>query len=261
MRLRSATAAIVLAALAAAPAAADWLVLADGSRIETRGPWEVRGGLVVFTLPNGTLSSLRGTEVDLEASRSATEAALRPPEPPPPAAPKPKAKVVLTEADLPPVTRPAEEETAAADGEKPTAIGGSAPAGQDERVRIVDWNAATPDDFDGTVITGRLRNVGDHLLTQVMMEVNVYNAGGVLIGRTSAQIEPGPVAPDRVVGFEARFPNLFDVSAARFNARGVGFLEGEGAGRSAPATEGAGEGDGGPSAAAQAAAAETPPAP
>lgn len=234
MTRRATMAAVALAAvtLAAAPAAADWLVLADGSRIETRGPWEVRGGLVVFTPPGGTLSSLRGSEVDLEASRTATEAALRPPEPPAPepAQPKPKAKLVLTEADLPPVTRPPAED-AAAGGETPTAVGGAAAAGQDDRLQVVDWNATTPEDFDGTVITGRLRNVGDHLLTQVMLEINVYNADGVLVGRNSAQVQPGPVAPERLVTFEARFPTVYDVAAARFNARGVGFLEGEGAGR------------------------------
>lgn len=240
MTRRATTVAVVLAALAlaAAPAAADWLVLADGSRIETRGSWEVRGGLVVFTLPGGTLSSLRGTEVDLEASRAATEAALRPPEPsaPEPAQPKQKARLVFTEADLPPVTRPPEDE-AAAEGETPTAVGGAAAAGQDDRLQVVDWNATTPDDFDGTEISGRLRNVGDHLLTQVMLEVNVYNADGVLIGRSAAQVQPGPVAPERLVTFEARFPNVYDVTAARFSARGVGFLEGEGAGRREAGTE------------------------
>ncbi len=231
---RGTTTAIALAALlAAAPAAADWLVLTGGEKIETQGTWEVRGGLVVFTLPNGTLSSLRGSEVDLVASRAATEAALRPPEPPPPPPPKPKAKVVLTEADLPPVSRPPAEEAPAtgAEGATPTAIGGAAPAGQDARLQVVDWNAATPEDFDGTVVTGRLRNVGDHLLTQVMLEVSVFNSSGVLIGRTPAEVEAGPLAPERVVSFEARFPNLFEVAAARFNARGVGFLEGEGVGR------------------------------
>lgn len=233
MTRRGATAAVMLAALlTAAPAAADWLVLTGGERIETRGTWEVRGGLVVFTLPNGTLSSLRGSEVDLEASRAATEAALRPPEPPPPPPPKPKAKVVLTEADLPPVSRPPAEEEAATGAEGGTAIGGAAAAGQDDRLQVVDWNAATPEDFDGTVVTGRLRNVGDQLLTQVMLEVSVFNSSGVLIGRTPAEVEAGPVAPERVVTFEARFPNLFEVAAARFNARGTGFLEGEGEGGS-----------------------------
>lgn len=239
MTRRAATVAVAvaLAALAAtaAPATADWLVLADGGRIETRGPWEVRGGLVVFTLPNGTLSSLRGTEVDLDASRAATDVARRPASAPAQAAAKPKARLVLTEADLPPVTR-LEAEAAGTPGEggdeQPAAVGGASATGQDSRLQVVDWNATTPDDFDGTVVTGRVRNIGDQLLTQVMLEVSVFNSSGVLIGRSAADVASGPLAPDRLATFEVRFQNLFEVAAARFNARGVGFLEGEIEGRS-----------------------------
>lgn len=59
---------------------ADWLVMRDGARVETRGPWQVKGGQVIFTQPNGTLSTLRLRDVDVEASRALTE---RPPAPPP----------------------------------------------------------------------------------------------------------------------------------------------------------------------------------
>lgn len=62
------------AAFIALPAAADWLVMSDGSRLETRGPWSVEGRRVLFTLPNGTLSALRASEVDLDASEQLTRA-------------------------------------------------------------------------------------------------------------------------------------------------------------------------------------------
>lgn len=86
------------------PAAGDWLVMADGTRVETRGPWEVKGKLVVFTRPAGGLASLRLAEVDLEASREATSAAAaaaaggesRAQEAPPPKAPV----LVITDADV-----------------------------------------------------------------------------------------------------------------------------------------------------------------
>src|SRR6476661_7310749 len=68
-----------------APAAADWLVTREGGRIETRGAWKVKNQLVVFTLPNGTLSSLRLSEIDLAASEKATEKAKAPPAPSVPA--------------------------------------------------------------------------------------------------------------------------------------------------------------------------------
>src|SRR5262245_62955767 len=104
---RSAAAAVVTAALlalaAAAPAAADWLVPRQGNgRVETKGPWQVKGKLVVFTLPDGKLSSLRLSEVDLDASGRATDeaaAAARATPAAPAPAPRPReAKVVLTDA-------------------------------------------------------------------------------------------------------------------------------------------------------------------
>lgn len=51
---------------------ADWLVTREGQRIQTEGPWKVKGRMVVFTSDRGTLSSIRLDEVDLEASEKAT---------------------------------------------------------------------------------------------------------------------------------------------------------------------------------------------
>jgi len=53
---------------------ADVLVLRDGSRVETKGPFEVRGRQVIFTDSQGQLSALRLSEVDFEASKRATSA-------------------------------------------------------------------------------------------------------------------------------------------------------------------------------------------
>ena len=67
-----------LLALAGSPVAADWLVTYDGVQIETRGPWEIQGKLVVFRLPNGALSSMQLSELDLEASDRLTNTRSRP---------------------------------------------------------------------------------------------------------------------------------------------------------------------------------------
>ncbi len=79
---------------------ADWLVTQDGERIETKGGWQVKGRMVVFTRPEGTLSSLRLSEVDLDASREATiraaEAASRPAASAP-ALPRRPARVITTD--------------------------------------------------------------------------------------------------------------------------------------------------------------------
>ena len=71
-RSRSWAVAAVVAGALSAPAMADRLVTVDGTSMETRGPWEVRSGLVVFTDARGRLRSLPASEVDLEASREAT---------------------------------------------------------------------------------------------------------------------------------------------------------------------------------------------
>lgn len=90
----------LVAAATPAVTRADWLVTREGARVETRGAWEVRGRTVVFTRPEGTLSSMRLGEVDLEASRAATEAAIAPP-PPAPAEDKPRPPVLtLTDEDV-----------------------------------------------------------------------------------------------------------------------------------------------------------------
>ncbi len=87
-----------MAWMLAGVAHADWLVTRDGERIETRGAWEVRGRVVVFTNHGGALSSIRLDEVDLEASRAATEepeqAAAQP------AAPARKPVMTLTTRDV-----------------------------------------------------------------------------------------------------------------------------------------------------------------
>ena len=62
--------AALLAVAAGAAASADELVTRDGQVIQTQGPWEVRGKLLVFKLADGTLASLRLDEADLEARRS-----------------------------------------------------------------------------------------------------------------------------------------------------------------------------------------------
>ena len=79
---------------------ADVLVTRDGERIETRGPWTVKGKQVVFTAANGTLQALRLDDVDLEASEEATH----PPETPPPPPPPPVVRepvLTITDDDIP----------------------------------------------------------------------------------------------------------------------------------------------------------------
>lgn len=81
----------LLAALAAAPVAADWLVYLGGGVQETSGGWEERDGEVLFHAPSGMLLSIPAEDVDLPASaviswqmRGRGRPPARPPLPPEP---------------------------------------------------------------------------------------------------------------------------------------------------------------------------------
>ncbi len=73
--------AALLCLLIAFPSSADILVLVDGSEIHTRGPWTIEGRRLIYEGETGIRSVIRLENVDLEASRLATEAASKPSEP------------------------------------------------------------------------------------------------------------------------------------------------------------------------------------
>lgn len=85
------------------PARADWLVTREGQVIETEGSWSVDGQVVKFKTLQGTLASIRTSEIDLEASAAETSRRAAPPPEPapaPPPAPSKKAVLVLTDKDV-----------------------------------------------------------------------------------------------------------------------------------------------------------------
>jgi hypothetical protein len=108
----------VLSLLVAGLTFADVVLFKDGSEMEVQS-YEVKGGLVLITMPNGQLRSVPATYVNLEATKRAnrggappasspppaptTPPVFKPPPPPAPAAEEPRAPV-------PPVSDPVEEE-------------------------------------------------------------------------------------------------------------------------------------------------------
>lgn len=143
---------------------ADVLVTVDGATIETKGPWKVDGRLVRFTLPDGALSSMRLSEVDLEASGAATAEAAAP-KPAQDAEPakkeRPAPVLVLTDADIPAGEAPPPEDAATAseataEGEN----GGEVDPGRPLQVSQWTWQAAVT---DGALweLTGTVTNRGD----------------------------------------------------------------------------------------------------
>ncbi len=204
--------AAVGALLAGAPATADWLVTRAGARVETKGQWQVKGNQVVFTQPNGKLSSLRMADVDLDASAKATSAAAQPlaAKPEKQAAAKKKPVLVLTDNDVSHVEAvveapPTENEAAAAD--KPAPVGAV----------VVDvWERQNMPDNTGVEILGSIKNTGKDTATDIALVVKVYGVGGSLVASVDATVSATVLAPDGITNFRATFPGVIEFTSARF---------------------------------------------
>ncbi len=208
-------AALAAAALALllgpSPLHADWIVTRQGERFEIQGTWQLKGKLVVFTLPNGTLSSMRADRVDVDASKQATAQAKQQAAAPPPAAkaePKRKAVIVLTDKDfkkpLPDAAAPAAGNANAAGG--PGGAGGKQSgkdtppppaAGAPSAVEVVGWDRVPINESkaNGVELTGTVRNTSQDNLTEVTVVANLFDDSGALIGRFPAVVENQQLPP------------------------------------------------------------------
>jgi hypothetical protein len=206
---------------AASPAAADWLQLHDGSRVQTRGPWEVRGPRVVFTLPNGTLASVPASQVDLEASARATREALAP-KPQPTPTPRRPAVLTLTDADLAASSRGPALARDAAPGASTTATGtgvapdpAAAPGGGDE-LEVVNWSSRYDAATNTTSLTGTIRNPGDDIRFGIRIEIAAFDRDGGLVAKsTVAPLRPG-LQPGGTSAFVLRLRGAPSIARAEF---------------------------------------------
>ncbi|HWN44074.1 MAG TPA: FxLYD domain-containing protein [Thermoanaerobaculia bacterium] len=212
--------ALALAAiLAAGPAGADWLVTREGARVETQGAWKVKGKLVVFHTAAGKLSSLRVAEVDLDASRRATEdavaaqaqAAAEPDKP----AERRKPVRVITDKDFPPAAPAPDEqpEGEAEDGEK--AAPASGPASGPGLV-VETWNQARHPEQDHVLINGTLQNASSDMAADVKLKVRIFNEDGALIATSQAALTAGALPPGEKATFKAEFPGFFSFATIKF---------------------------------------------
>lgn len=221
---------LLLLAVAAPPAAADWLVMEDGTRVETSGRWRQDGRLVVFSSPDGRLVSLRSSSIDLpasvEATRQAAEAATRAQEgeerdrerPQPP----PRQTRRITNADVGPgVPTPSvggEGEAAAEEAGEPAAAPGRG------ALDIVDSRQAT-DEFDGhLIVTGSVVNRSDQTAAAIGLTVLAYGADGELLGSQRAALAAEALAGGESTTFQVDFPDVFAAFALRF-VPAASFLE------------------------------------
>jgi hypothetical protein len=230
--IRPAAGGLVLAAAllagSAAPAGADWLVTREGGRVETRGAWEVKGKLVVFHTAGGNLASLRLSDVDLEASRAATDEAERRKTQTETAKPKPPRRpsiVSLTDKDFRKPEPPAEAAKPADpnDPDVPAEPEAPAPAG----LAVTTWERGTAAGSDGyAVITGTLHNTSGAMAADVRLGVAIYDETGRLIARGLATLDSAALPPGQQTGFRAEFPGFFGFADVRFDPSSVNLNSG-----------------------------------
>jgi hypothetical protein len=208
---------LALAVLATAgPAAADWLVTKEGAKVETQGPWKVKGKLVVFKTPDGKLASLRVADVDLDASRNATEEAV----------------AAKAQADAEPAEKPAPERkksvrtitdkdvrqagTAAAPGSPEAAAGPTSGPGV-----VVDTWSQDRDSQDGhVVISGSLQNASGATAVDMQLKVMLYDESGSLMATSQAALGAQALPPGEKIKFRADFPGYFSFAQIKFDPQG-----------------------------------------
>jgi hypothetical protein len=223
---------------AAAPAAnADWLVTRHGDRFEIQGTWQLKGKLVVFTLPNGSLSSMRADRIDFDASKQATEQAKKAAEPKPPQAEAKharKAVIVLTDKDF--KKTPLPEGTPDAAGAAAGGAGGGAtdakkggkanPPGKDVpgAVEVVTWDRvpASESKANGAELVGTVRNTSQDLLTDVTVVADLFDDNGGLLGRFTATVDTQPLQPAETSKFHVVANGVFAFASIRWETQAKG---------------------------------------
>ena len=191
----------LVSALICDAAAADWIVTRDGGRIETKGEWSVEGRRILFTLPNGTLSAMRVSEVDLDASRTATEESKQPKQiEEPVTVAKREPVLVLTNKDIP---QAAVDSVASAD---------DAPLSSRPVLRIVGWNT---EEFGGGVrVVGRLENATDRPHSGIRLQIELRNEDGEVLATSAATVTRETLIVGGITTFEASFPGYAELPGA-----------------------------------------------
>lgn len=190
---------------------ADRLVLKDGTELETAGPWEVQGRLVVFKRSDGTLASIRASEVDLDKSAQATTIANTPaPEAPAPAPRKPSV-LSLTELDLPPV---GETEAGADAGAGPTAA--PAPA----LVVMPGWRTVVAADGQSTELLGMVRNDATAPALGVQVVAVLISQSGEVIAEIEGATSSRALQPGQTTSFRVGFENAQPYDRIEFRVNG-----------------------------------------
>lgn len=218
------TIAVATGWLLAGPAASDWLVTNDGEAVETSGEWEIKGKLVVFQTPNGTLSSMRLDQVDLEASEARTQEAKQPKtEPVEKVVVKKKATFILTDADVehvdpsqfgPDAEEGAGEGEVEESGQKDEAGRTSLPS----QMTVASWDQALNSGTAALEVTGTLRNDSEFFAASITLTVTIFDSDGIELASRSALVGNRALEPGETTPFKATFPGISGVVNAQFES-------------------------------------------
>lgn len=234
LSVRVGAAALAALLFAAGGARADWLVLADGSAMEIKGPPATRGQMVVFQMPNGTLASLRLSEVDLEASARRTAAARErktaPAASPAPPAEEKKAVFVITDADVRHVSAAAASEPGDSANEPEGAAAKPEKSGR-QRLIVSQWGQ----DDSGQVLTvfGSLENRDLNAAGAVRLTVVARDGEGTVVGRAAAGLGMTTLLPGQSTQFQARFEDAPFFESLDFEMESIALKSGTGEGDAA----------------------------
>jgi hypothetical protein len=202
----------LLVLLLLAPAvSADWLVTKEGARIETKGPWKVKGAVVVFTMPNGTLSSMRVRELDLDQSALVTAEANKPPEEEGEAGEEDDPKPVVAEFTNENIRRAAPSasegspEQDGEDGERTEEL--SRPV-VTPPYEVLAWNVVDRPEIDGIEVRGTLRNGGEETIANVSIVLRLLTPDNAFVDERRGNLQSTLLRAQAATNFSAAFPNL-----------------------------------------------------
>jgi hypothetical protein len=220
-------AASIVLVLAGSVASADVVVLKGGAVINLKKPPEVRGNTVLLTRTDGTVLSVRATEIDRGATAAARSAAGPPPPAPTPVPAAtlagaaratrevPKARVKISDANVSHHEAAAQAAGEAAAGETAPGVDPSAGAG---RVEVAEYTQEKSG--DALVVRGSLKNPGATAATGVRMPVTAIDSKGQAIASADAGLSAAAIEPSRTVAFSVTIPvSGKAVASIRFSPR------------------------------------------
>ena len=209
---------------------ADWLVTRAGERIEIDGPWRLEGERVYFRTSAGTLSVIRASELDLEASRwpEAQVPVVREPEP------DPEPVLVLEnggtrsagdeqQSETTAAGQPASPPTASEPGassvpsfEAPTP---ETTAGSGTQLEVASWTDVS-ETAEEVHIYGTVRNGSRRPVSRLRVQVNLLDETGAVLASKPARLTRRQVDRNATVNFQVYFGQFLPYSEVDFVIEG-----------------------------------------